>query len=317
MRFDFAALERKIALGDHALWLDGQIAQRITQLGRDLAALMASAPGDEAALQRLVRVAYDDLIRLVGTDLTGVAGVVVEDVLATLADALPPGTAAGLASPPAGLVARRALESRLLGGPMAEWWAQQAETTRLRLIRAVRQAIERREGVGPLAKLVRDMLQVPMRDAQALARTAMAHVEIESALEVYRGNTDIAPMWEWLATLDSRTTPYCRSQDGKRYRFDDETAPRPPAHWNCRSDMMPLLDYKGLGLPEPPRRQTYADWLREQPESSQKEILGPARARLFRAGEVTLDDLVRRDGRPKTLAQLRELLRKRRARRAG
>jgi hypothetical protein len=50
---------------------------------------------------------------------------------------------------------------------------------------------------------------------------------------------------------------------------------------------------------------TYGEWLTEQPAKVQDDALGVTKARMFRAGEVELSDLVHpRTGRPVTLAEL-------------
>ena len=52
---------------------------------------------------------------------------------------------------------------------------------------------------------------------------------------------------------------------------------------------------------------TYQQWLTRQPASFQDEILGQAKADLFRKGNLTLDRFVDENGRELTLEQLREL----------
>ncbi len=41
-----------------------------------------------------------------------------------------------------------------------------------------------------------------------------------------------------VATLDSRNTPVCRARGHKIYPLD---GPKPPAHWGCRSSIVPAL----------------------------------------------------------------------------
>jgi SPP1 gp7 family putative phage head morphogenesis protein len=49
--------------------------------------------------------------------------------------------------------------------------------------------------------------------------------------------------FEYMAILDSRTTPICRHLDGKVFRRDDKRLDRlvPPNHYNCRSIIEPVL----------------------------------------------------------------------------
>jgi len=55
-----------------------------------------------------------------------------------------------------------------------------------------------------------------------------------------------------------------------------------------------------------PATVDYNTWLSRQPVSFQEEVLGVAKARLFRQGDLRLDQFVDRTGNELTLAQLRE-----------
>ena len=92
----------------------------------------------------------------------------------------------------------------------------------------------------------------------------------------------------------------CRSRDGKVYAVGD--GPQPPAHPRCRSTRVGIdPDYP------PPRKRTYDQWLRDQSEDVQDEILGEAKADLFRDG-LTLDRFFdERRGREYTVAELRAM----------
>jgi len=55
---------------------------------------------------------------------------------------------------------------------------------------------------------------------------------------------DLVAAYEYSAILDGRTTDYCASMDGKIFKANDpEWAHRvPPAHFNCRSLLVPILN---------------------------------------------------------------------------
>lgn len=146
------------------------------------------------------------------------------------------------------------------------------------------------------------------REAEAIARTAVNHVATTARLETFRRNPGIVAGWQFVAVLDDRTTPICISLDGREFAVGDETAPRPPLHYNCRSTAVPVVDFAALGLPEPPpgfraaqggtrvgRDVTYEQWLRMQSVERQNDVLGVARGRAFRAG-ASLKSLIREDG---------------------
>jgi hypothetical protein len=56
-----------------------------------------------------------------------------------------------------------------------------------------------------------------------------------------------------------------------------------------------------------PGNLTYEQWLKTQDTKAQNEALGTRRAQLWRAGRITMDDMVAKDGRPLTLAEIEQL----------
>lgn len=185
--------------------------------------------------------------------------------------------------------------------------------------------IGRRSGRGRTG----GVLATSKRDAEAIARTAANHISNRAAIETYK-KSSVTTTWRWTSTLDSRTSDICMARDGEVYRYDDPSAPTPPAHPNCRSFASPVVDWERLGI-DPPEEGTrasrtltvsdgeikvtggkqvpssvrYSDWLKDQPNGVQDEILGPSRAKLFRENRISLRDLVKSDGRRVTLDELR------------
>jgi hypothetical protein len=56
-----------------------------------------------------------------------------------------------------------------------------------------------------------------------------------------------------------------------------------------------------------PRDLNYEQWLKTQDTQAQNEALGTRRAQLWRAGRITMDDMVTKDGRALTLAELEQM----------
>lgn len=69
------------------------------------------------------------------------------------------------------------------------------------------------------------------RHAATVVRTALNHVSTEARLMTFQKNSDVVEKYEWVSTLDSRTSTICRSRDGQKYEFGK--GPLPPAHPNC------------------------------------------------------------------------------------
>lgn len=103
--------------------------------------------------------------------------------------------------------------------------------------------------------------------------------------------------YEWVSVLDSRTTDICLSRNGKIYPY--ATGPRPPAHYNCRSTIIPVTAF----VPVP----TYYEWIQRQPVAVQDDILGKSRGVRLRKGEFDAKTLPKFDGsRPLTAKQYGE-----------
>jgi SPP1 gp7 family putative phage head morphogenesis protein len=91
---------------------------------------------------------------------------------------------------------------------------------------------------GQLAKTARQQALAGgeltrMADHQVLTivRTSVQQVANEASQQVYRANEDVTQKYQYLATLDSRTSAICRSLDGKTFKYGD--GPTPPVHFNC------------------------------------------------------------------------------------
>ena len=162
------------------------------------------------------------------------------------------------------------------------------------------------------------------QQAATLTRTITNHVSTESRSLFMKENEDVLDGYEWVATLDSRTSLVCASRDGTVYPFGDDpiTSPKPPAHFSCRSTIVPKVkpefDLTGGRVGERPsigadgvevvRGSTdYQSWLTRQPKAFQVEVLGKDRAELFRKGNLTLTNFVDRAGDTISLDRLREL----------
>jgi SPP1 gp7 family putative phage head morphogenesis protein len=157
------------------------------------------------------------------------------------------------------------------------------------------------------------------RQVDTLTRTIVNHVSAQARNVTLEDNADILEGYEWVSTLDSRTTLICGGRDGRIYPVGQ--GPRPPAHWNCRSTVIPVVreEFRIEGLKgERPAvgddgpgvvsaKSTYGGWLKKQPSSFQDETLGPTRAKLFRDGGLTIDKFRDETGKTYTLEQLKQL----------
>lgn len=161
------------------------------------------------------------------------------------------------------------------------------------------------ESIQAISARIRPLIEVKSaRDVETVAVTAVRHIGSVARQEWNRANPGVIAEERWNAVLDGRTSQICRSRDGKIYEVGK--GPQPPAHPRCRSTRVGVdPDYP------PPRKRTYDQWLRDQSDAVQDEILGKAKADMFRDG-LTLDRFFdERRGREYTVDELRQMDRKR------
>ncbi|MFB1731181.1 minor capsid protein [Salmonella enterica subsp. enterica] len=179
-----------------------------------------------------------------------------------------------------------------------------------------RQIVKNVVGPGGLA-------DISERNAATVIRTALAHVSNEARQQVYAQNDDIITKYEWISTLDSRTSAVCRGRDSMQYEIGK--GPLPPAHPNCRSSTAPVIssefDFLDKGAKRAARGAdggqqvsagtTYYEFLKQQPAWFQDEALGPVRGKIFRNSGITPEEFrvisVDGFGRPLTLKEMAEL----------
>jgi len=88
--------------------------------------------------------------------------------------------------------------------------------------------------------------QITRRNAEAITGTAV-NAFSNAAREMYFGeNKDIFSLEVFVATLDGRTTPICRSLDGDR--FPQGQGPMPPLHFRCRSLRAAEINGEVIGM---------------------------------------------------------------------
>jgi SPP1 gp7 family putative phage head morphogenesis protein len=222
------------------------------------------------------------------------------------------------------------------GSTLGELVAQWDVNTQQRFVAAIRLGVAEGDTVDQLTRRVRGrvvkratkttpgvyeggVLQTTTRGAQALVRTAVAHVNNTAREAVYKQNEDIIKGYQYVATLDSRTCLECGPLDGKVYKLD-ESLPELPKHPQCRCLLNPVLkSYRELGIDmddippgtrasmdgQVPETLTYSDWLKRQDKVTQDDILGPNRGQMFRNG-LKLTSMVDRQGNILTLDRLKE-----------
>jgi len=161
-------------------------------------------------------------------------------------------------------------------------------------------------------------MQVRRNAAQQLVRTSVNHVTNEARQLTWAQNDDIVRGWTFVATLDNRTTLVCAGLNGQSFPIGE--GPRPPRHRQCRSTTVAeLASWRDLGVDvdefSPGQRSsltgvvpadtTYNAWLRTQPVSIQKDVLGSTRQKLWSDGKIDIRGFTDNQGRTYTLDELK------------
>ena len=181
--------------------------------------------------------------------------------------------------------------------------------------KTTRQIVNEVVGAGGLA-------DISQRNAATVVRTALSHVSTQARETTYKKNSNIVEKYEWVSTLDSRTSTICRSRDGQKYNIGK--GPLPPAHPNCRSTTAPVISAEFEFLDAGSKRAargadggmqidantTYYDFLKQQPAWFQDEALGPIRGKIFRNAGMSPEEFrvasVDGFGCPLTLKEMAE-----------
>ena len=167
---------------------------------------------------------------------------------------------------------------------------------------------------------------------KTLTRTAITETSNFISNTTYKLNDDVVQGYQYVATLDSRTSLICGRLDGKVYALTNKNAPQPPQHFNCRSTTIPVIKSanqllntnnnrlqkrKIAGLSDSrrasingqvPGKTTYPEWLSSQPNQVKLAVLGnQERVTLFNSGKVKFSQFSNKDGKLISLKQLEEL----------
>jgi SPP1 gp7 family putative phage head morphogenesis protein len=225
------------------------------------------------------------------------------------------------------------------GTPVADWWKRQSAGTQNRFMDSVRTSMRNGETSAQAATRVfggtingvkvPGVMQGTRAQAAALVQTSMNHVTNQARIAAFQENTDVIKAIQQVSTLDNRTTDICIAYSGdmwdvktleplgKSHAFNGG----PPRHFNCRSTLVPVTkSFEELGIDakevagarasmdgQVAADITFDKWLGRKSTQFQDDLLGAARAELFRKGKISLSQLVDFTGNPLTITQLERL----------
>lgn len=174
----------------------------------------------------------------------------------------------------------------------------------------IRKVMGRVAGNAQLAEVGK--MQALRNSVTANTRTALQAFANETRMEVFRRNDDLFTGYRWVSTLDRRTCIVCGQYDGHVFR-STKKLPDIPLHINCRCLVIPVVkggesftDTRASEGGQVDIKITFEDWLKMQPKSVQKDVLGATRYELFAQGKADLKTFIS-DNKVLTLDDLRKL----------
>jgi hypothetical protein len=165
-------------------------------------------------------------------------------------------------------------------------------------IEAIKQGVIAGRGPLIIARDLMSTLDISLVSALNTSRTESMYALRSATLENYRANDDVVDAWIWYATLGTACA-MCTAMHGTEHSLDEEM----DSHNNCRCCQVPKTKswadiFAGTGIDGDSIPETTIDvqsgatWFADQSEAQQRDILGPSKYNAYKAGAITLNDLV-------------------------
>jgi SPP1 gp7 family putative phage head morphogenesis protein len=134
-----------------------------------------------------------------------------------------------------------------MSAPLNTWFTRLSRNDRLFLNQTILNGIAQGHSLNTIVTAVmgrKGSFSASRAAANRLVRTAMNHTTNQAREVFWSENSDGIDGLRWTAVLDSRTSLICSSRDGQIFQVG--SGPRPPAHPNCRSIMVPVIDGQAM-----------------------------------------------------------------------
>jgi hypothetical protein len=330
-------IERALVLNRYSSGAGRDVVNMLAFLERDIIKRLPDVTGTDTRarmlkqikkIQEIIGNTYSEIYKLTTEDLTRIAELEAKWQIDSVNHVAGFDIATGLPSDE--VLKRLVNESLIVGNTSEQWWQQQSEKLQNDFQRAVQTGMAQSETNQQITKRFRDVSGLAQRNAFALVKTATHSVAIQARHKTMEANSDVVKGKMSLATLDSHTTLVCAVRDHAKYDLENlpiEGTKAPyiaiPRHMNCRSwETFILKSFSEItGIPgfesfkgstrasmdgQISRGTTFEKFLEGKSKEWQDEYLGTGKAELFRAGKITLSDMVSGTGRELTLDQLRK-----------
>lgn len=191
------------------------------------------------------------------------------------------------------------------GALLSEWARRLATADMQRISSAIQVGMVRGDTTAQMARALvgtttargaNGVTALTRQHALSITRTAVQTFSQAARQQVVEANRKVFSQERYVATLDGRTTPICRSLDGQLFKIGE--GPQPPLHWQCRSTRVPFIDPKLAGE-RPARTATQRQLLRDYTRENGLERV-TSRGDLPRGHRSSFDTFARRQLRAQT-----------------
>jgi SPP1 gp7 family putative phage head morphogenesis protein len=122
---------------------------------------------------------------------------------------------------------------------VGDWTYNWEKSTRVKLVQAIKDG----ESLSAVLNSIEEELK-KMSEAQIERYARTKHTEVMNrGRRDYFDSTGVITGYQFSAIMDSVTSEICAALDGKFFK-NDELAPTPPLHFNCRSALVPITMYE-------------------------------------------------------------------------
>lgn len=204
------------------------------------------------------------------------------------------------------------------GRDIRDWWEKQSSDLQFKIETIIRNGNVIGDSQYNISKDVRNQIRISKIHADTLVRTANAAIANDAQEKLIEYNSDLVEAKQHLSTLDSRTTDVCKARDLKKWTLDNKPIGhkmqyrKPPLHYRCRSIIRMILKNSVVSTRSSQFGQVndnvdYSAWLKQRTNEYQDRVLGIQRAKWFREGKLTMEQMLDQSDRPLTLKQLKNL----------
>ena len=183
------------------------------------------------------------------------------------------------------------------GAPLADLLAPLGPQAATAITESVGEGIARGYSPRKTATLAQKASGMQLSKVLTIARTETLRAHREASRMQYAANPNLIKGYRRHSAKDDTVCLACIALDGELYETEEPLDEHP----NGRCAIVPeTVTYSDLGLdlPDPPQPENAKDWLRKQPESTQRKMLGGKRFDAFKEGKLDLGQMAQRTDNP-------------------